>query len=158
MLTHQRLLQLLKYDCSSGIFTWAVAKQRCPIGKVAGTAHSGGYVSIKIDQKRYFAHRLAWFYVTGSWPSQQIDHIDLDKKNNSFANLREASAQQNSCNTPTRSKSGLKGVTQTRGKFVARIQCSSQPLHIGTFLTKEKAHAAYAAEAARLFGAFARTV
>lgn len=159
MLTVERLKSLLSYNPDTGLFVWRV-KRRGPAaaGMVAGTPHSNGYVSIKIDGRRYFAHRLAWLYMNGCWPPEQIDHIDLDKTNNVFSNLRAATPRQNSVNTPARrSQSGLKGTIFWRGKYAARIKVGSRTIHLGTFATPEEAHAAYAVAAKMHFGEYART-
>ena len=86
-------------------------------GSTAGTALSSGYVQIMVDGEKYLAHRLAWFYETGLWPNEQIDHQNTDKSDNAFSNLRLASAGQNRWNT--KGKSGLsvwKGVTYDPGR------------------------------------------
>ena len=56
---------------------------------MAGSVHSTGYVRIGIDGRKYTSHRLAWLYVHGVWPSDQIDHINRNRSDNRIANLRE---------------------------------------------------------------------
>ncbi|MDD0156969.1 HNH endonuclease signature motif containing protein, partial [Shigella flexneri] len=70
---------------------------RGAVGKVAGTI-SYGYNAINIDGVRYFAHRLAWLYVYGEWPKQEIDHIDRNRRNNAISNLRDVSRVVNALN------------------------------------------------------------
>ena len=69
MITETRLKTALRYDPISGNFTWLVNAGRCRIGDVAGRINNQGYVQIGLDRKHYLAHRLAWFYTYGEWPS-----------------------------------------------------------------------------------------
>ena len=69
MLTQERLKELLQYDELTGVFTWAVFKGRVTPGDIAGTPHTQGYLQLKIDGVRYFAHRLVWLYIHGKFLS-----------------------------------------------------------------------------------------
>jgi hypothetical protein len=92
--------------------------------------------------------RLAWFYTTGAWPKDQIDHIDGNKSNNRFANLREATPSQNTQNqrrAMRTNKLGILGVILARGKFRAQIWFDGKNKFLGYFATAEAAHAAYLA-------------
>lgn len=118
MISHERLLKLLNYDRETGIFTWRVDRRKMRSGSVAGVLLSSGYIQIMIDYTHYSAHRLAWFYVHGKWPDDDIDHIDLIKSNNSLSNLREETASQNGYNIrkKTNTSSAWKGVTYDPGR------------------------------------------
>ena len=97
-LTHDRLSSLLEYNAESGAFRWLKKPHKRNhniVGDIAGYNQKGGYIIIQIDKQRYFAHRVAWFYVYGVWPTDEIDHINGDKLNNSIENLREATASEN---------------------------------------------------------------
>lgn len=160
-LTAKRLREVLRYDPQTGQFTWLVRLSiRILIGRNAGRINRHGYRIITIDCVRYHAHRLAWLYMTGEWPAHYIDHANLDKADNRFANLREASRQQNSANTktPSNNRSGFKGVQwhpQTK-KWRARIGFNGKHQSLGLFKSPEEAHAAYAEAAEKLFGEYAR--
>jgi hypothetical protein len=69
-----------------------------------GKPVEGRYRVITIDGVNYPAHRLAWLYVTGRWPHPEIDHIDGDRTNNRFANLREVTHSENMRNPVTMAK------------------------------------------------------
>lgn len=159
-LTHQRLLEALDYDKETGVFYHRETKTCVKAGQVAGSHHDGDYQRIYIDGISYRAHNLAWFYVTGEWPSGMLDHKDLDKRNNSFANLRLANRILNGANIGLKSHntSGLKGVSWYRqtGKWKAQIQVAGKKRALGYFHTKEEAHAAYVEAAKAAFGEFAR--
>lgn len=95
-LPRERLLEVLSYDPGTGIFHWRPGTRR--EGFVAGTIVSEGYISIGIDRRCYKAHRLAWLYFHGIWPSAVVDHIDGDTSNNRIENLRDVTHAQNGLN------------------------------------------------------------
>lgn len=116
-LTAERLKQVLHYDPLTGEFTRLA-------GGSAGSVNGEGRLWIRVDTKRYLAHRLAWLYMTGIWPADQIDHRDMDRSNNAFSNLRECSYSQNKMNTNAQgnNKLGLKNIHQIRnGSFKVSI-------------------------------------
>lgn len=159
MIEHARLLELLDYSPDTGVFTRKIGSRNRRAGSVAGS-NSHGYREIKLDRKKYLAHRLAWFYVHGSWPKCLIDHIDMDRSNNRISNLREATHSTNKANRPrpANNKSGIKGVSfyKPTQKWQASICRQYKQTHLGFFESKESAAEAYRAAAGRLFGEFAR--
>lgn len=164
MITHERLKELLSYDPLTGVFLWKVKRSNKMPGDVAGCNKNRNYTVIYVEGRFYRAHRLAWFYMTGEWPSTFLDHRDLNKHNNAFANLREATKSQNQANIGVikSNVSGFKGVSRYRagdsyGKpWQAGIRENGRSRHLGHFATREDAHAAYVAAAEKLFGEFAR--
>ena len=157
-LTAERLRDVLSYSKTTGKFTWLV--HRRSIGKVAGTIDSNGYVLIRIDGRLYRACRLAWLYVKGEWPTQQVDHANLDKADDSWLNLRDATNSQNSMNKPMPklNTSGFKGVSwsKRKRKWLAYIKVRGKQMGLGEFNDRENAHKAYLAAAENLHGEFAR--
>lgn len=155
------------YDAAAGQLIWRDADHLSPsdrsrlVGKPAGSLNADGYVSIKFRGRLYRAHRLVWVHTTGAWPAGEIDHVDGDKSNNRFANLRIASRSENMRNVSAyaSSKSGLKGTSFDRvsGKWRAQIMLNRRGKFLGRFATAEEAHAAYRAAAEQIHGAFART-
>lgn len=143
MFTQQELQEILKYDKRSGVFTWLKCARHGFVGKVAGYK-SFDYHYIRIASKLYLAHRLAWLYVHGVWPPQQIDHINGVKDDNRISNLRLCSNSQNGINKALQSnnKSGCVGVSKhtVTGKFRARSKVDGREIHLGYFHTKEEAN------------------
>lgn len=149
MLTQERLKNVIKYDEKTGIFIWINANNQTQlIGKEAGGLCSNGYISIGIDSKRYRAHRLAFLYMEGFFPSL-VDHINGIKNDNRWNNLRKSNKKRNAQNIRKAHKdniSGFLGVEICGNKFTARIKCGEIRKTIGTFNTAEEAHAAYMKE------------
>ena len=160
-ITQERLRELLDYNPNSGVFIWKYNRGvGAKAGDIAGTLKEDGYVSIGVDGRNYLAHRLAWLYVYGVLPSEEIDHGDLDKQNNRIGNLSPATHAQNQQNKPLRkdSSSGLKGAFKNgRHGWCSRIQVDGVKYYLGTFRTPELAHAAYRDAAQCYAGRFARS-
>lgn len=145
-----KIKEVLRYDPETGIFRWKKpTSNRVREGEEAGTPHPAGYIKIMVFGKRFYAHRLAWMFVYGVEPENEIDHIDGIKTNNRIANLRDVPMSINRQNVrkPRRDNllTGLLGVSQNKrtGKFTARIQTGGEYIHLGTFSTPEEAHSAY---------------
>ena len=161
MLTQQRLKQLLRYDPETGLFWWVVPRRGVQMHRPAGRANAAGhgYCEIGVDGKLYRTHRLAFLYMEGELPDGDVDHIDRNRVNNSWANLRLASRSENCANTETRANntSGHPGVVwdKTRGKWRAQIRLGGKKTNLGRFLTFEEAKAAHDIAAKQEFGAFA---
>lgn len=150
-LTAQRARERFRYDPATGIFTRATTARRWHAGSVVTGTLSHGYVRIWVDGKQIAAHRLAWAWMTGDWPTWDIDHIDGNRANNAWANLRHVDRSTNLENL-RRPKShnrstGLLGAyrSPSPGRFVSRIQVHGKNRNLGSFATAEEAHAAYMA-------------
>lgn len=162
MISHARLKEVLLYDAGSGEFRWRLRMGcRALPGARAGTVKEDGYRIVYIERKRYSEHRLAWFYMTGSWPARHIDHANGARSDNRFMNLREATRSQNAANSRPKKPGqvGLRGVSPIKGgsTFQARISMNRKEHYLGSFRSPEEAHAAYCEAAKRLHGEFART-
>lgn len=148
-LTAARLREVLHYDEDTGAFTWRARPRAFGSGRslVAGTAVTRGYIMIRVDGVKHLAHRLAWMYCYGAWPTTHIDHVDGNTANNAIANLRDVDDDINHQNIRAAfvtNKSGLLGAASTvRGNFVARIAVAGKRVHLGTFASAEAAHEAY---------------
>ena len=156
-LTAARLKELVHYEPETGVFTRAIehasplCRARWPVGQVMGYGHQDGSRGLNlIGQRHIRAHRAAWCWMTGEWPTDQVDHMDGDPTNNRFANLRVVSNQVNSQNGNHAHRdgaTGFLGVTRDRRlkkkPFVARIRYCDTNLNLGSFETAEAAHAFY---------------
>ena len=137
----------LLYDPHTGVFRWAVNRRgKSLAGCIAGSLHSTGYVHISLCGRLYKAHRLAWLFVYGTWPTCHIDHINGDKQDNRIANLREATRSENRQNLRLpykNNKSGLMGVSAEKSRWRAVIHKDGRQNRLGSFATPQEAHAAY---------------
>lgn len=156
-LTQDQLKKLLRYNPDTGVFTWLErdlsdftddkhepthnmnkwnAKHA---GSVAGslrksTGRRTDYYRIRINNKSYYAHRLAWLYVYGKFPDQ-IDHINGDGLDNRIENIRSVSHQVNHTNMPRQRNnvSGIPGVywSSADACWIARIKVNNKMINLG---------------------------
>lgn len=163
--TTAEVLQRIAYEPETGCFQWVSHPIKRYIGTKAGSANNQGYISIKIADKQYKAHRLAILIMTGEWPQEDVDHINRDKSDNRYCNLRVASRSQNISNSPARSNnvSGYKGVyfsnaTRVKNKkWRATIGYGKNRKSLGYYETAELAAVAYDRAAKERYGEFANS-
>lgn len=159
MLTATQLKAELEYDPLTGVFKWRQSgrgRRKVQVGCLDKTRNR---VSIYVLGASYYAHQLAWLYVYGKFPIQELDHINGNGADNSISNLRLATHSQNMQNKkrPITNTSGFKGVIKdNRGRWRATIKDGPTNRHLGVFPTPELAHEAYKLAAQQAFGQFAR--
>ena len=147
LFSQKELQEILDYNPHTGIFMWRKQRRGVKVGVPLGTDNGFGYLRITVLGKSYYAHRLAWFYVEGSWPDQ-IDHINGIKSDNSYCNLRDVTVQQNAQNKifPQKtSKSQILGVSwhKKAKKWQAHICIYKERKYLGLFASVEEAQQAY---------------
>jgi hypothetical protein len=145
--TQEKLQELLTYDPLTGLFRWKVRRARRNVGDVAGyKSAADGYWRINIAGETNFAHRMVFLYVTGAMPVVEVDHINGDRSDNRFANLRLVEGfhnQQNRRAAQSNSASGLLGVSLHWGKWRAQITSKGKRIYLGCFKTPEEAYSVY---------------
>ena len=156
-LTAEYLRSVLHYEPATGIFTRKVrTSPRVKVGDVAGSQGGGGYLDISVCSRTYKAHRLAWLYMRGVWPADQIDHVNRVRTDNRISNLREVSHKQNQQNASKRSdnKSGHPGViwNKQHSKWQAKIAHNCKDIHLGYFASLEEAVSARKAGELKILG------
>lgn len=163
MITHERLHAGYHYDPETGAWSRplvAGSRGRPKGGRRIGWRNDQGYWIITIDERRYRTSHLAWLWMTGSLPADEIDHIDLDKGNDRWANLREATHAENTrnCRLRKHSLTGVKGVQlhKQSGMYRGRITINGECIHLGLFTTAALAHEAYTAASQKYHGEYGR--
>ncbi len=155
-ITQETLKSLLNYNHETGLFRWLKRRRGARKNLIAGClwTNKGGksYIRIVINQKHYLAHRLAWLYITGSFPVDEIDHADGNGTNNKFSNISDVYHSQNSKNVKLRAdnKSGITGIhwDKALNKWLAQIRIENKVIYLGIYKTIFAA--AYARHAAEL--------
>lgn len=138
----------LEYEPDTGAFRWKVARRaKAKAGSIAGTVTDKGYIHIYFNKACLKAHRLVFLFVEGEHlsPNVEIDHINGDRTDNSLANLRKCTRQQNQQNLPMfkNNKTGFLGVIFDRGVYRAKLSSHGRIFRAGPFATPEEAAQAY---------------
>lgn len=112
-------------------------------GKPAGGLGQDGYISLKIMDRVYKAHRIAWAIFHGAWPTLSIDHIDGEPANNRIDNLREITHAQNMQNRSRQANnsSGITGVywVKRERKWAAKLCLNGKSKSLGYWNSIEDA-------------------
>lgn len=164
-LTQELLKTLIDYNPDTGVFTWRErdikwfnterSQRDCNAwntrysGEIAGSITKTGscvtYRQITIIKKTYVCHHLAYFYMTGNWPINDIDCIDGDFTNIKYNNIRECTRTDTMYKKVTGCKNKLMGVylNNAKSKYKSIITIDGKKTYLGTFRTPEEAHSAY---------------
>lgn len=144
--SREEVSALLNYDPQTGLFTHKVNGHKRKAGAATGRLDSKGYVRIRLMGYEFKAHRLAWLLTYGTWPAAEIDHINGCPSDNRIINLRDVSVAENGWNRKgamRNNKTGVLGVCEMDGMFIAQIGVGGRRLRLGAFNTVEEAAAAY---------------
>ena len=149
----------LTYCPTTGEFRRLIAtNNRVKVGEISGSI-SYGYRTIMVNGETHKAHRLAWLYMTGSWPVAEIDHINGERDDNRWENLREATREENQHNRKLtkNNTSGAKGVYRYKrtGKWCAQCMVDGKRQHLGYFANLVEANNAVRTFRENYHGAFA---
>lgn len=156
LITKERFWEVFEYEPSTSacLVNRIQRSSRALAGQVAGTVSLQGYRQVQFAGTIYKEHRLIWFMMTGKWPDE-IDHINGDRLDNRFVNLREVTRSQNNANSERPAgASGLRGVIwiESSQKWRAQMRIRGQHVHLGLFDTAEAAHSAYLVAADKIYG------
>jgi len=136
----------LCYYSVTGTLTWACdrANGKIKAGSIAGSLNNG-YLQIRIHGKWFKVHRLVWLIETRGWPDDQIDHINRNKTDNRFTNLRDTSNYVNCLNRGRISQSGVVGVTYDKlnSLWLSQTYINGKSKNLGRYATIEEAKKAY---------------
>jgi hypothetical protein len=137
MLTQDELKTLIHYDPLTGVFTSLLKN------KTVGSLTYKSYLRLNLQKRLYMAHWIAWLYMTGEFPAIEIDHIDGNRCNNQWSNLRLATRKQNMENTSLfgNNTSGHRGVVwyKRNNKWGATVFHNGKRYFAGLHLTADDA-------------------
>lgn len=151
--TQADIKKVVDYDPETGIFTWRERdlsywkpgrhqQMNCITwnaqykGKPAGCI-TDRYVRVTINKRPFQAHRLAWIYMNGDEPFGDMDHINTNKGDNKYSNLRISTRPQNMhnyllCKSNT---SGVRGLSWNKGllRWEVDIKVDGKNIHLGIY-------------------------
>jgi hypothetical protein len=144
MVTQELLQKRYSYDSGTGIFSRKIASTGISIHAPVGSLTAKGYLRCRFLGKNYYLHRLAWLYVYGVYPNDQIDHINGIKTDNRISNLRLVTNRENQQNRDIHRKGHSAGTTfiKKRNKWRAQIQIKKKNIFLGHFDSQEDARKA----------------
>ncbi len=150
-LTQVQLKELLDYEPTTGEFRWKPrpgSSSNRKAGDVAGCNMKDGYRMIRIFKNGYLAHRLAYLYMTGSFPAELLDHINGVRSDNRWSNLRDVSTRENFQNKKCHRGGNLPGASycpylNKNKPWLAQIQINKKKKSLGLYPTEQLAHEAY---------------
>lgn len=140
-ITQEELKKILHYDHDTGEFIYIYrTSNRVKVGGTAGTKvkpKKKTYLAVTIKCKSYYLHRLAWLYIYGSFPANEIDHINGNGSDNRIVNLREVDSTNNNRNMKLfcTNNSGIVGVSWHKAlyKWSSQITINYKKIHLGYF-------------------------
>lgn len=154
-LTQDLLKAHIEYDPDTGLFRRLRRLHRRPAVRPslkaekwhAGCPNNCGHLRVWVLGNIHQAHRLAWLYMTGAWPTREIDHINCIQSDNRFENLRDVTHSVNNQNRKeaikTKKSCKLLGAYRSGQRWMAMIMLNRKQTYLGAFDTAEEAHAAY---------------
>jgi hypothetical protein len=126
--TAEEINRFLDYDPTTGVFTRRGTKM------VAGSITRQGHLIIRVGDRVYLAHRLAWIALYGEEPSRSIKHKNGNRADNRASNLRLTNPKLTK--TPRVSNSGVRGVYyHFTGKWQASVTINGRRHYLGLFPT-----------------------
>lgn len=146
MLTQQLVRELFDYDALTGVLTRRIPKGNTTAGVSAYVNHGSRYYRVCIYSRYYAAHRIIWLWIYGTFPKNEIDHINGNSFDNRLCNLREATRTENCQNTRRRktNTSGKIGVGKCKitNKWRAYITVNRKYIALGYYKNIQDAIAA----------------
>lgn len=156
--TQQQLMELFHYDPITGVFTHLQSRGKGRAGGSVGKLSKLGYIEMRVMNRLFRAHQLAYLYMTGEMVEKpfSIDHINGIRSDNRWSNLRKATQTEQVWNTTARKKcqSGLKGAwpCKTTGRWQSILVDGPRRIWLGRFDTAQQAHEAWIRAARELRG------
>ena len=152
---YDELHRIFCYDPETGLLTSKIRRStRLDVGDVVGTNDAQGYITITLHYKKYKAHRLIYKMMTGEDP-EFIDHINQDRSDNRWVNLRSCTALQNRYNSKCKSPHKDIFITDRKSPYRVRVRYDGKRINVGSYATLEEAIIARDEVLAKYHGEFA---
>ena len=142
------LRALLSYDADTGEIRWLVKRTqnaKANVGDLAGGIDDHGYVRITVDGRKIRAHRLV-YWLMGQEPPHEVDHINGNRSDNRWVNLRRADHLMNAKNAAKRRDGNTPatgvGFMKACQKWRVRLNHRGKSIFIGLFDDLDQAMAA----------------
>lgn len=142
ILTQEYLKSIILYEPLTGMFIWRY-KEACPSfkrgGRISNCVEKDGYIQIRISGKSFKAHRLAFLYITGEWPKEQVDHINGIRRDNRWCNIRECTPRENMFNMRACVDGKIKGIRKKNKSYEVTLRINGIPTYLGSYKNLEDA-------------------
>lgn len=153
------LEEIFDADFEAGVLFWKKKiSRRVVIGSPVGTKRPTGHLYVQIKGKVFAVHRIIWAMYHKKWPTEMIDHKNMNPLDNGINNLRLANKSQNGCNRSASrsSKTGVKGVflNKKTGGYRAQIKANNKLHYLGNYKSIEDAENAYIAASKNFHGEY----
>jgi hypothetical protein len=128
------------YDPETGNLYYNYSSGNRKAGEQVGWIGGLGYLMTSLNHRQVYVHQIIWLIMAGYWPTEDIDHIDLNSLNNRWENLRHVSHSINNYNNPASKKKDY-GVywSKAKGKWKVQTWENGAAKHHGYFIDKDKA-------------------
>ncbi len=152
----ETLRNLIDYDPETGRMVWKSRPRemfksdknwkwwntRYAGTEAASSLATYGHRQLKINDRSYAGHRVAWAIHHGEWPNI-IDHINGKPADNRICNLRNVTMMENQRNQRMHvtNTSGVCGVSwsKLRCKWIAQIRLYDRSIYLGAYDSMDEA-------------------
>lgn len=144
MFSYEEMSEKLRYDAKTGVI---YRKKKDGSEKIASFYSKAQRRNrVKFKEKWMYAYRVGWLLSYGSWPENEIDHINGDSSDDRLENLRDVDRRTNQENLRKAKRTNaasVLGVSKHRNRFRAMVKVKGKSVYLGSFPTAEEAHDAY---------------
>ena len=132
-------LSNFRYEPETGILYRIKGVQGVSVGPVT-TVNKLGYKVVKIGGIQYLQHRLAFLF-SGQEVPPQVDHVNGDRSDNRFRNLRASNVAHNARNQKVHREGVMATMwfSKQKKRWIVERREEFRKKHHGTYPTKEDA-------------------
>lgn len=101
-------------------------------GRTVGHTSPNGYIMVGAYGRPQYAHRLAVYIMAGEWPPEDVDHINGDRADNRWENLRLVSRSQNLMNKRSTRELPKNVYKTVAGTYLVALKYEGTTRYFGT--------------------------